>query len=349
MAKPDEIIECVANISYGTVDENLNKIKRAVETVSGQKLLDIDSSVSANRSVFTFAGKPESVAEAAFRLIKQTASIVNMNYHRGGHPRIGATDVCPFVALQNYSQKQVIQLSIDFAKRVGNYLNIPVYLYELSARKSYRTALPDIRKGGYEGLPKKMLQAKWQPDFGPNFNAETKSSILKTGATVIGARNILVAFNVSLATSSVSIARKIAYRLRTTGWPESMQQEALQSPSYLLPALRAIGWYSSDYSAAQVSFNFLRYQRTSPLEVWEMVKKLAKEYNTTAIGCEVIGLIPEACILDAGIFALQDKSEVHNNFSKNDLINLGVAHFGFNNIRPFDPLHKILEYRLDEL
>lgn len=348
MKKTDKIIECVANVSYGANDNKLKRIIDAVHLVKGQKLLDVDSSLSANRSVFTFAGSPEAVSHAAFELIRTAAVVVDMRYHLGNHPRIGATDVCPLIPLQNCTKKEVVQLSIALARKVGQNLKIPVYLYELSSKSSYRTTLPQIRKGGYEGLQKKMLNLTWKPDFGPDFFSDYKEQILKTGATVIGARNILVAFNISLTTTSIATANRIAYRLRTIGWPQYLSEEAATTFSYKYPALRAMGWYSNDYSCAQVSFNFLKYTKTNPLEIWENVKALAQEYGTAAIGCEVIGLIPEECILEAGNFAARN-NDPQTVISFEELIQLGVSHFQFNNVRPFDPQQKILEYRLMEL
>lgn len=348
MGKTDKILECAANVSYGINDKNLKKITDAIHSVENQKLLDIDSSASANRSVLTFAGEPMAVTEAAFQLIKTTSEIVDMRLHKGAHPRLGATDVCPFVPLQGCSKKEAIEWIRLLALKVGNELSIPVYLYELSARKGYRSMLPQIRKGGYESLLQKMAQAKWQPDFGPEYSIEHQDSILRTGATIIGVRNILVAFNISLATHDRDTAKKIAFRLRTIGWPKSREQEAMQTTNYSLPALRAIGWFSEDYGCAQVSFNFLRYKRTTPLEVWELVKELATEYNTSAIGCEVIGLIPEECILEAGYFAAA-QSKIKQIHSYEELITLGCEHMQFNRVRPFDPMEKILEYRLEEL
>lgn len=348
MKKTDKIMECVANISHGSNDSKLKKIIEAVRIVKGQKILDIDSSLSANRTVITFAGEPESVFHAAFELISITSAVVDMRHHKGNHPRIGATDVCPFVPIQNCSKNEAVRLSIELARKVGHDLHIPVYLYELSAKSGYRSTLPQIRRGGYEGLQKKMQNLTWKPDFGPDFISDYKDQILKTGATVIGARNILVAFNISLVTTSVATAKEIAYRLRTVGWPQNLPGKSEKAPAFKYPSLRAIGWYSNDYSCAQVSFNFLRYKKTSPLEIWEKVKSLAEEYDTTATGCEVIGLIPEECILEAGYVAARSENP-QTIFTFDDLIQLGVQYFQFNNVRPFDPEQKILEYRLQEL
>lgn len=347
MPRIEKIVECVANISHGIQNHKLEEIIETIQEVRDQKLLDVDNSPSANRSVLTFAGQPEQVFEAAFRLFKNATALIDMRSHKGNHPRIGAVDVCPFVPLQKCSKAEIIMMTDDLAKRVANSLHVPVYLYELSAKSSTRRNLPDIRRGGYESLPNKMLKSQWLPDYGPLIQSKYKESILRTGASVIGCRKILVAFNISLDTSSLAIAKRIAYRIRKSGWSEKIQRTQEKTCSEY-PYLRAIGWFSTDYNCAQVSCNFLRYHITSPLTVWEKVKELAKEYGIRAIGCEVIGLIPEHCVLEAGMHA----SQLKNKPSERELptiIQMGIDHFCFNAVRPFDPKHKILDYRLKEI
>lgn len=343
------IIECVVNVSHGQKASIIEQIADSIEKIPGQKLLDIDSSASANRTVYTFAGHPNAVFNAAFELFKSSISLIDMTEQIGTHPRIGAIDVCPFVALKNISQQDLIQPTAAFAKKIGEELNIPVYLYEHSSLATHRKSLPSIRSGSYEGLLKKMQKEGWKPDFGPTYKKKNIPSILKTGASVIGVRDILVAFNISLKTTSLEIAQKIAYRIRSIGWPKKFQNESEKTINYKFPTLRSIGWYSEDYGSAQVSCNFLNYQITSPLSVWEKVKELAIEYGTEAIGCEVIGLIPEECILQAGQFAA-DKNNIK--ISPEDIPGLiahGIHHLGLNKVRPFDPDHKILDYRIATL
>lgn len=346
-SKQIKIIECVANVSHGYQDEVLAKLTEAIRGVEGQKLLDIDSSPSANRTVFTFAGEMDAVGEAAFELYKMASRYVDMRKHKGNHPRIGSIDVCPFVPLKGYTRNEVINFSQEFAKRVGEELNIPVYLYELSASHGFRCQLPDIRKGEYEGLARKMLKSRWIPDFGPHIQSGLAPDIRRTGATIIGCRRILVAFNISLNTTSKEIARKIAYRIRSSGWPRRAKKERGEL-CLKLPKVRAIGWYSEDYGQAQVSCNILRYKKTSPLTVWEAVKQLAKEYGCEAVGCEVIGLLPEETVLEAGRFAMAERG-LKTALPKRQLVKLGVKHFQFNEVRPFDLSHKILEYRYKEI
>lgn len=343
----DKIIECVANISLGHQGAALETIKSAISQVDEQRLLDVDSSPSANRSVLTFAGQPQAVAEAAFEMYKAASELIDMRHHQGSHPRIGAIDVCPLVPLQNISKKEVLQLANELAAKVGYLLHIPVYLYEFSARKSYRCELPQIRRGGYENLPFKMAKANWQPDFGPTIDSEFGENIYRSGASVIGCRKILVAFNISIDTKSVAIAQKIAYRIRSSGWPEKVTRSP-EETSLEYPALRAIGWYSDDYGCAQVSCNFINYKKTRPITVWETVKALAQEYGCTTIGCEVIGLIPEICLLEAGLFATRQSRQLAL-LQREDFIHLGAEHLKLNAVRPFDPNQKILEYRLKEL
>jgi glutamate formiminotransferase/formiminotetrahydrofolate cyclodeaminase len=320
----NKIIECIPNFSEGQNEATLQKIATAIESVADVYLLHQDVSPAAHRTVFTFAGAPEAVVEAAFRAIKVAAECIDMRRQFGVHPRIGATDVCPLVPLYGMTMEEADAYAQQLAARVGSELGIPVFLYEYSQDKSYRKALPQIRKGQYEGLKEKMQNADWQPDYGPTQLNET------SGATVIGARNILVAFNISLNTNDVAVANWIASEMR-----------ANSKSANALPKLRAIGWYMADYEQAQVSFNLLDYNTTSPLHVWKRCKDLAAEKNVALIGSEVIGLIPEICLLEAGNFAQQEMGK--ENSSKEDLIAKAIDFMGLNRLKPFLPEEKILE------
>jgi glutamate formiminotransferase/formiminotetrahydrofolate cyclodeaminase len=334
-----KIIECVPNISEGRDKEKINAIANAIKKAKDVRLLHVDSSPAANRTVFTFAGSPEAVSEAAFRMMQKTTELIDMRSQEGVHPRIGAVDVCPLVPLYNVSMQEVVTLSQQLGARVGNELNIPIYLYEHAAQADYRRALPAIRKGQYEGFEEKMKNEKWQPDYGPqNFNAAT-------GATVMGARAILVAFNIALNTKDVNVATKIANQMRESGYTEKTPNGVLKHNG-LLPQLRAIGWYMKDYEMAQVSFNLLNYQTTSPLKVWQTCKLLADEMGVKITGCEVIGLLPEACLLEAGRFALAQENLTKNETEKVLLIQKGIELMGLQQLKPFDPQEKILEYAL---
>lgn len=329
MNAPSPLLECVTNFSEGRDLAVIEAIARSVSQVTGQKLLHTDISPSANRTVLTFAGAPEAVSEAAFQAIKTAAELIDMRLQTGAHPRIGATDVCPLIPLAGLSMTEAIHYSRLLGQRVGETLGIPVYLYEHSAVKAYRSALPAIRKGQYEGLLQKMQTPGWQPDYGyPSAYGDER--LLQTGATVIGARDILVAFNISLDTQDENIAASIARKMRTSG-------------DGLLPALRAIGWYMADFNCAQVSMNLLDYRITSPLQVWETCKALASEYGTRVVGCEVIGLIPEACITEAGKFALELKEDVA---ASPEIIQAGIDYLGLDKVKPFASREKILEYVL---
>lgn len=325
----NKILECIPNFSEGQNEETLQKIASAINAVSGVCLLHQDVSPAANRTVFTFAGAPEAVVEAAFRAIKVAAESIDMRSQLGVHPRIGATDVCPLVPLIAMTMEEANEYAQQLGQRAGEELNIPVFMYEYSQTKRYRKALPQIRKGQYEGLKEKMMQAEWHPDYGPKEMNEA------AGATVIGARDILVAFNISLNTNDVAIANWIASEMRVNSKSDNA-----------LPKLRAIGWYMADYEQAQVSFNLLDYKTTSPLQVWERCKALAAQKNVTLVGSEVIGLIPEICLLEAGTFAQQGKRIEHS--TKEEIITQAINYMGLNQLKPFLPQEKILEWVLSK-
>lgn len=340
------LLECVPNFSYGQNDIIFNEIIQSINKINGQKLLHIDSNLSANRTVVTFAGSPKSVVEAAFQAVKKAQELIDMRFHQGTHPRIGATDVLPLVPLRGLSMEDALFWSHQLAKRIGDELHIPIYLYEYSSKRSYRNTLVQIRKGQYEGLAEKMQQKEWYPDYGPLWNSSYQNSIKRSGATVLGVRNILVALNVSLNTTDESIANSIAQKIRSSGyWEVDMQTGQKIKQEGLFSDLRAIGWYIEDFGQAQVSMNFLNYKKTSPLMVWESIQKLAGEYGCEAIGCELIGLIPESCILEAGAKATQlsDTSKIKESSS---LLAAGIEYLGLNKVKPFDPDLQILERAL---
>lgn len=340
------LLECVPNFSYGQNDIILNEIIQSINKINGQKLLHIDSNLSANRTVLTFAGSPASVVEAAFQAVKKAQELIDMRVHQGTHPRIGATDVLPLVPLRGLSKEDAVFWSQRLAKRIGDELHIPVYLYEYSSKRSYRNTLVQIRKGQYEGLIEKMQQEEWHPDYGPLWDSAYQESIKRSGATVLGARNILVALNVSLNTTDASIAHSIAQKVRSSGyWEVDMQTGQKIKHEGLFSDLRAIGWYIEDFGQAQVSMNFLNYSKTSPSMVWETVQKLAQEHGCEAIGCELIGLIPESCIIEAGAKALQNSDAIKIT-ETSSLLTAGIEYLGLNKVKPFDPDVQILEHSL---
>jgi glutamate formiminotransferase/formiminotetrahydrofolate cyclodeaminase len=330
------ILECVPNFSEGASQLTINAIAEAIKATAGAHLLHIDTSPAANRTVMTFAGAPEAVVEAAFSAIKTAAARIDMRLQQGIHPRIGATDVCPLIPLYDMDMEEAIQWSKKLGERVGKELNIPVYLYEHSAAQPYRRALPAIRRGQYEGFADKIKDEKWRPDYGPSaFNAGT-------GATVIGARDILVAFNISLATKDEAKAQYIAERMRESGYRDAKTNSKVPG---LLPKLRAIGWYSTDFECAQVSMNLLDYRITSPLKVWNTCKALAQELDIELIGSEVVGLIPEICLVEAGQYAYIQKQQTTPEDNK-QLVEKAIEYMGMDKVKPFDPQEKILEYAL---
>lgn len=338
MTHPPPILECVPNFSEGRDLRKIQAIATAVRAVPGVALLHTDISPAANRTVLTFAGAPEAVVEAAFQAIREAAVQIDMTQQLGVHPRIGATDVCPLVPLNGLTMQEAIDSAAILSRRVGEELGIPVYFYEQSARADHRRALPQIRSGQYEKLGEKMLLEGWQPDHGPaTFNAVT-------GASVIGARDILVAYNISLQTQDISKAEYIARRLRESGYVVRDGTVKYRIPG-LLRKVRAIGWYMADFECAQVSMNLLDYRETSPLQAWEACTALAREIGVTLQGSELIGLMPEACLLEAGMYAYMQRQEAVPE-DKALLVHAGIAHMGLDKVKRFDPQEKILEYAL---
>lgn len=332
------ILECVPNFSEGRDPEKIAAIANAVSGVPGVVLLHIDTSPAANRTVMTFAGNPRAVADAAFAAIKKAAEVIDMSAQEGVHPRIGATDVCPLVPLQGMTMKEADYYANQLGQRVGEELGIPVYLYEHSAKSNHRRALPDIRKGQYEGFAEKIKLPEWAPDFGP------LAFTPKSGATVIGARDILVAFNISLDTEDVDKAAHIAERLRTRGFTREENGQRVKVPG-LLQQTRAIGWYMADYKQAQVSLNILDYRVTSPLQAFEACKSLAEEMGITIKGSEVIGLIPLDCMLEAGTFSMMKKG-ISTDMDPQYKIHEAIRYLGLDQLKPFEPGERILEFNL---
>lgn len=324
----EPILECVPNFSEGKDSGILKEIKEGIESVKGVQLIHIDKGIGANRTVFTFLGLPELVIEAAFRAIQIAGERIDMRIQSGAHPRIGATDVCPLIPLQNLSMGEADYWAKKLAERVGRELNLAVYLYEESQVNPDRKQLSQIRSGEYEGLKSKLNQKEWKPDFGPDIFDS------KRGATVIGARNILIAYNINLDTSDVNLAKRIAGEIRESS-------HLTQSLRYV----KAIGWFIPEYGLTQVSTNLTRIQVTPVHEVFERVKSRAKAYGVKIRGSELIGLIPLGCLLEAGHFyeiqELQTKTS-----SDFDLIQLAAEKLGLNSLSPFIPQERVIEYRM---
>lgn len=333
------VLECVPNFSEGRDPKIINAIAASIRQVSGQKLLHVDASPAANRTVMTFAGAPDAVCEAAFQAIRKAAELIDMRKQGGVHPRIGATDVCPLVPLANMTMEAADTFAQQLGVRIGEQLGIPVYLYEYSQKQKYRRSLPSIRKGEYEGFAEKMKMPEWAPDFGP------REFTPAAGATVLGARDLLVAFNISLDTEDVALAQNIAAQLRSSGRLVPEDGRAVRQPG-LLKKTRAIGWYMADYGQAQVSFNLLDYRITSPLTAFEACRQLALQEGVGIAGSELIGLMPEACLLEAGSFSFLSKGQPVPE-AKALLLEAGSHYLMLDRLKPFSVQEKILETAWD--
>jgi glutamate formiminotransferase/formiminotetrahydrofolate cyclodeaminase len=332
----DSLIECVPNFSEGCNKSIIQAIQHAILSVEGVQLLHIDSNRSANRTVFTFVGLPLSVCEAAFRAIEVAANNIDMQTHKGTHPRIGATDVCPLIPIANISIEETDYFAQKLAERVGKALLIPVYCYEFSSKHEYRKRLEQIREGQYESLAQKQSSEGWEPDYGPKqWNA-------KSGATVIGARQFLIAFNVNLATKSIDIAKHIAGDIRQSGRTYiSPSGETSRCPG-LLTQVKAIGWYNADFDMVQVSTNITDFNITPLYKVLETIKQRALFYKTSVIGCELVGMIPKKALLVTGIFYIGDYVPL----TEKSLLKRAVKALKLSSIKPFDVTKNILENQI---
>ena len=304
-----KILECVPNFSEGRDVSVIRDIESAISAVAGVRLLHTDMGKATHRTVISFAGSPEAVVEAAVQAIRAAASRIDMQRHQGAHPRMGATDVCPLIPIRGMSLEEASRYAVMLARRVGEELAIPVYLYEASASAPHRRNLADIRSGEYEGLEEKMKQAEWKPDYGP----ETFQP--RVGATVIGAREVLVAYNVNLNTQSVALANAIAYDVREAGRPlkdpttGKLVRDAsgeVRRTSGMCPGVKAIGWYIPEYGFAQVSMNLANLGKTPLHEAFEACRKAADAYGVLVTGSELVGLVPERAMTEAGRYFLKN-------------------------------------------
>ena len=348
-----QLIECVPNISEGRDLDKIHTIANMVETVEGVKLLDIDPGAATNRTVITFVGEPEQVIEAAFILIKKASELIDMSKHSGEHPRFGATDVCPLVPISGITLEETATYAHKLGKRVGEELDIPVYLYEKAAQEPKRVNLASCRSGEYEGLPKKLSDPNWKPDFGP---AEFNKKVASTGATAISARDFLVAYNVNLNTTSTRRANAIAFDMREAGRvlregnPITGKQvldangEPVRIPGKL-KAVKGIGWFIEEYGIAQISYNLTNISITSMHKAFDETDKAAQERGLRVTGSELIGLIPLKAMLDAGDFFLK-RQERSLGISEAEKIKIAVKSLGLDDLKPFNPNEKIIEYVL---
>ena len=349
------LIECVPNISEGRDRAKIDAIAAVVETVEGVRLLDIDPGKATNRTVITFVGEPEQVIEAAFRLIKKAQELIDMRQHKGEHPRFGATDVCPLVPISGITMDEVVSFAHKLAERVGNELKIPVYCYEFAAKEEKRRNLANNRSGEYEGLPKKLKDPQWEPDFGPS---EFNGSVAKSGAVAIGARNFLVAYNVNLNTTSTRRANAIAFDIREagrvvregdplTGKPILDEKGEPKKIPGKLKAVKGIGWYIEEYGIAQLSLNLTDITVTPVHVAFDEAVKSAAERGIRVTGSELVGLIPKKALLDAADHYLT-RQERSLGIPEKEKIKIAVKSLGLDDLAPFDPHKKVIEYMLED-
>jgi glutamate formiminotransferase/formiminotetrahydrofolate cyclodeaminase len=345
-----QLIECVPNFSEGVNLAIIKQITDEIERVAGVRLLNVDPGKATNRTVVTFVGSPEPVIEAAYRAIRKASELIDMSKHKGEHPRMGATDVCPLIPVAGISMEETAEYARKLAKRVGEELQIPIYLYESAALVPGRTNLSEIRAGEYEGFFKKIHLPEWKPDFGP---AEMNA---KAGATVIGARDFLIAYNVNLNTTSVRRANSIAFDVRERGRvmrdgdpvTGKIVKDADGNPVHVpgtLKAVKAIGWFIEEYGVAQISMNLTNIRVTPVHIAFDVVCKKADSRGIRVTGSELVGLIPLQCMLDAGRYFLE-KQQRSTGVSEAELIKIAVKSMGLDELGPFDSEKRIIEYML---
>jgi glutamate formiminotransferase/formiminotetrahydrofolate cyclodeaminase len=346
-----KLIECVPNFSEGRDQNVIHQITDAIESVDGVSLLDVDPGASTNRTVVTFVGDPDAAVEAAFRGIKKAAELIEMTKHKGAHPRMGATDVCPFIPVSNVNWEEAIDCANRLGKRVGEELKIPVYLYEKAAKHESRSNLSVIRSGEYEGFFQKIRQPEWKPDFGPAVFNE------KSGGTVIGVRDFLVAYNVNLNTKSVRRATSVAFDVREQGRVKTedgtlsgkpvldSNGEPVRIPG-MLKHVKAIGWFVKEYGIAQVSMNLTNTEET-PLHVaFDACVEAASKRGLRVTGSEVVGMVPKKCLVDAGRYFLH-KQRWSQGASEEELIDIAIRSMGLSELRPFEPKEKVIELKIE--
>ncbi|NCC73609.1 MAG: glutamate formimidoyltransferase [Sphingobacteriia bacterium] len=345
-----KLIECIPNFSEGRDMAIIKQITGQIETVEGVKLLDVDPGAATNRTVVTFVGTPDEVIEAAFRAVKMASQIIDMTKHKGEHPRMGATDVCPLVPVSNITMEETVEYARKLAQRIGEELEIPVYCYENAAFTEKRRNLANCRSGEYEGLPVKLAKPEWKPDFGPaRFNA-------RSGATAVGARDFLVAYNINLNTTSIRRANSIAFDIRESGRvmregdpiTGKIVKDENGNPVIIpgsLKAVKGIGWYIEEYGIAQISLNLTNISITPVHIAFEEACKKAQERGIRVTGSELIGLIPLKAMREAGKYFLR-KQQRSVGVSEEELIKIAVKSLGLDDLKPFNPKEKIIEYMI---
>lgn len=350
-----QIIECVPNFSEGRNLDTIKQIAKEIESVEGVKLIDIDPGKATNRTVITFVGSPREVCEAAFRAAKKALELIDMRNHKGAHPRFGAMDVCPLIPVANITMEEVVVYARQLAERLATELQLPVYCYEFAAFEEKRRNLANCRQGEYESLPQRLSSDEWQPDFGPK---QWNSQIARSGATAVGARNFLIAYNVNLNTTSVRRANSVAFDVRERGRVKregdsitgkivkNEQGETVYDPG-LLKSVKGIGWFIKEYGIAQISMNLTDLSVT-PLHVaFDTVCERAAARGLRVTGSELVGVVPLQSMLDAGKYFLR-KQNRSTGLPENEILKIAIQSLGLNELYPFEPEKKIIEYFLDD-
>ena len=347
-----QLIECVPNFSEGRDMNIIKQITDEIQTVEGVKLLDVDPGKATNRTVVTFVGEPQPVIQAAYLAIKKASELIDMSKHSGEHPRMGATDVCPLIPISGISMDEVVKYAHQLGKRVGADLDIPFYMYESAATTPKRRNLATVRAGEYEGLEAKLQDPKWKPDYGPSiYNA-------KSGATAIGARDFLVAYNVNLNTTSVKRANSVAFDIREKGRVKrsgnpitgKVMNDKKGNPLRTRGTCRgvkAIGWYIDEYGVAQISMNITDINKTSLHKAFEACRKSANKRGLRVTGSELVGLVPKKVLLDAGRYFLEQQQR-STGVSEPELMHIAIKSMGLDELGTFDPQKKVIEYQLED-
>ena len=350
-----KLIECVPNFSEGRDMNVIRQITAEIESVDGVKLLDVDPGATTNRTVVTFVGTPDEVLEAAFLAVKKAQQLIDMRKHKGDHPRFGATDVCPLVPISGVTMDEVAEYARKLGKRIGEELGIPVYLYENAASEEERRNLASCREGEYECLKDRIGSTEWKPDFGPT---EFNESVARSGATAVGARDFLIAVNFNLNTTSTRRANAIAFDVREKGRPKregnpitgKVVTDANGEPVMIpgtLKGTKAIGWMIAEYGIAQVSMNITNLSKT-PLHIaFDEVSDKAQKRGIRVTGLEIVGLVPKKAIIDAGKYYLA-KQQRSLGVTESEIIRIAIKSMGLDDLKPFDPAEKIIEYVLEK-
>ena len=349
------LIECVPNFSEGRNMQIIKQITDEVEKIEGVKLLNVDPGVATNRTVVTFVGTPEQIIEAAFMAIKKAGEIIDMRQHHGEHPRMGATDVCPFIPIAGVTMEECTEYSRILAKRVGEELSIPVYCYESAAFTPERRNLANCRAGEYEGLSNRLSNPQWKPDFGP---AQFSERVSHTGATAIGARDFLVAINFNLNTTSTRRANAIAFDVREKGRKKrdgnpitgKVVKDEKGADIWIpgtLKGCKAIGWFIEEYGIAQVSMNVTNITQTPVHIAFDEVVEKAALRGIRVTGCEIVGLIPKKVLIEAGKYYLV-KQNRSTGIAEEEIIKIAVKSMGLDDLKPFYAKEKVIEYLLEE-